>query len=246
MLKRLFKREPKLSPCDVSVLGTDVHSHFIPGIDDGAKTMEDSVTLIAEFARLGYKKVITTPHVMSDYYRNTPEIILEGLEEVRKALAHAGVNIEIAAAAEYMIDYDFEQAIPKKELLTIGDNYVLFELPFMAEPPNLHSVIFELQTNGYKPILAHVERYGFWNEKSTTYQDLYDKGVTIQMNIGSITGHYGPEAKRAAEFLIDNDLVGLVGSDCHHMGHVQLLEEARTIPRFHELVSRHHLLNKKL
>lgn len=246
MLRRLFRKEPKLPPCDLSVLGTDVHSHFIPGIDDGAKTIEESVELIAHFAEFGYKKVVTTPHVMSDYYRNTPEIILGGLEDVRKAVKEAGMDIEVDAAAEYMIDYDFEKSIPNKDLLTIGDGYVLFELPFMAEPPNLNSVIFELQTNGYKPILAHVERYGFWNEKSDTYKDLYEKGVTIQLNIGSITGHYGPEAKKAAEFLIDNDMVGLVGSDCHHLGHIELMSLASTLPRFHTLVERDHLLNKKL
>ena len=108
--------------------------------------------MITAFASMGYKQVVTTPHVMSDYYRNTPETILGGLEDVRKAVKEAGLGIEVNAAAEYMIDYDFEKAIPQKELLTIGDNYVLFELPFMAEPPNLNSVIFELQTNGYKPI----------------------------------------------------------------------------------------------
>lgn len=248
MLKRLFKREPKLPPIDLSVLGTDVHSHFIPGIDDGAKTIEDSVSMITRFAELGYKRVVTTPHVMSDYYRNTPEIILGGLETVRAAVQAAGLNIQVDAAAEYMIDYDFEKAIPQKELLTIGDNYVLFELPFMAEPGNLNTVIFELQTNGYKPILAHVERYGFWNPKNHAdkYQDLYDKGVTIQMNIGSITGHYGPEAKKAAEHLIDNDLVGLIGSDCHHPGHIDLIEIARTNAHFHKLVANERLLNKRL
>ncbi|MFT7156023.1 MAG: protein-tyrosine phosphatase, partial [Parvicella sp.] len=178
---RIFgrKREKELDPVDLSVLGVDVHSHLIPGIDDGAKTIEDSLNLLKEFQDLGYKKVITTPHVMSDFYRNTSEIILSGLEDVRKAAKAAGLTIQIDAAAEYNLDADFEPLIDAGTLLTFGDNYMLFELPFMSEPPMLNDIIWKLQAKGYKPVLAHVERYPYWFDQWDKIVGLKDRGVFI-------------------------------------------------------------------
>jgi protein-tyrosine phosphatase len=246
LLKRLFKREPKLPPADYSVLGTDMHSHFIPGIDDGAKTMEDSLELIKGMQELGYKKVITTPHIMSDYYRNTPEIILGGLEKVRAALKENNIDMEIEAAAEYYTDYDLEEKIEKKELLTFGDNYVLFELPFISEPAILGSVTFNMQTAGYRPILAHVERYTFWHRDFNKCIDMKDKGVLLQLNINSLTGFYGPDVKKIGERLIDEDMIDIVGSDCHHMNHIQLMKECRTQKYLHKILEKPDLLNKSL
>ena len=170
---------------DLSVLKCDVHSHFIPGIDDGAQTMDDSIAMLREFSAMGYKKVVTTPHVMSDAYRNTPEIILGGLAKVRVALKTANIPIEIDAAAEYYLDFDFEKMIEQKTLLTFGKNYVLFELAFINPPDSLYSVIFKLITNGYKPILAHPERYSFWHhdfkkyEELNSYDSIYNKRIMI-------------------------------------------------------------------
>lgn len=239
-------KEKNLPPADLSVLGVDVHSHFIPGIDDGAKDLEDSLNLLAEFEALGYKKVITTPHVMSDYYRNTPEIILSGLDKVREAKEKRGLKIEIDAAAEYNLDADFEPKIEAGELLTFGDNYVLFELPFLAEPPMTNDIIWKLQTKGYKPVLAHVERYGFWHNQWEKIEALKDRGVYIQLNINSLTGHYGPDVKRIGEKLIDHDLVDLVGSDCHNLNHVGLMQRARCKPYLHKVIQSEKLINKKL
>ena len=240
------KKEPVFPPADISMLGTDVHSHLIPGIDDGAKTMEDSLNLIRGLVQLGYKKIITTPHIMSDYYRNTPEIILSGLADVREAIKKKGVNVLLEAAAEYNLDYEFENLILEKKLLTVGtDNHVLFELPFMQEPLNLTNAIFSMQTNGYKPILAHAERYSYWYGNTEKYHEMHNKGLVIQVNIGSLTGHYGPEAKKAAEYIIDNELIGMLGSDCHHLGHIELIKEAQTKPYFHKALEM-NLLNKHL
>jgi len=244
---KLFKKkEIELEPCDLSVLGTDVHSHFIPGIDDGAKNIDDALDMIRAMSSFGYKKVITTPHVMSDYYRNTPEIILGGLADLKKAIINEGIQIEVEAAAEYNLDADFEPKIKSKELLTFGDNYVLFELPFLMEPPNLGSAIFEMQTNGYKPILAHAERYPFWFDDFQKIIDLKDRGVCIQLNINSLTGFYGPEVRGAGEKLIDEGLVDLLGSDCHHIGHIELMETARTRPYLHMAIELPGLINKEL
>ena len=180
---------------------------------------------------------------MSDFYKNTPETILGGLKQVQEQLKLNQINIEMSAAAEYYLDETLEEKIKNKELLTIGDNYVLFELPFMSEPPNLASIIFDLLTNGYKPILAHPERYGYWYNDFEKYQELKDKGVHLQLNILSFMGHYSPETKKIAERLVDANLVSFLGTDCHNHGHLNLIEVARTKKHLHKLLDSGMLLN---
>lgn len=246
-LSNIFgKKKAALPAADLSILGVDVHSHLIPGIDDGAQTIEDSLELLQSFIQLGYKKVITTPHVMSDFYKNTPEIILSGLEKVRAAIKEHGLNIEIDAAAEYNLDADFEPLIQQKNLLTFGDNYVLFELPFFQEPPMLNEIIWKLKSQGYQPVLAHAERYTFWHKSFDKIEEIRDRGVAIQLNINSLTGHYGPEVKKAGEWMVDNAIVDLVGSDCHNMNHIGLLNQARHLPYVHKVIANDKLINKKL
>jgi protein-tyrosine phosphatase len=235
-----------LPPADLSVLHTDVHSHFIPGIDDGAKNTEESLALIKGMMELGYKKVITTPHIMTDSYRNTPEIINKGLEKLRVAMKEAELNIEIEAAAEYYLDFEFETKLKTGKMLTFGDNYLLWELPFINPYDNINEVIFEMSTRGYKPVLAHVERYGFWQTDYEKYEDLMNRGVYLQMNINSVTGHYSIPTKKAAQWLIDKDLISFVGSDCHHLGHIELIKKALTEKYLHKLLGSSRLLNKTL
>lgn len=239
------KKEVLLEPLDFSVFGTDVHSHLIPGIDDGAKTMDDAIELITELKNLGFKKIITTPHIMCDFYQNTPEIINSGLKEVQEELTKRNLNIPMGAAAEYNLDAEFESKVEAKNLLTFGDNHVLFELQFFAEPSNLATAIFKMQTKEYRPILAHVERYSYWHKDLGKIKELREKQVLLQLNINSLTGFYGPEVKQAAEWMIDNNLVDMVGSDCHHLGHIDLLKKAAQMPYVHKLAE-FNLLNKHL
>jgi protein-tyrosine phosphatase len=240
------KKDKVLPPADLSFLKTDVHSHFIPGIDDGAKTIEDSLELIGAMEKMGYTKVITTPHIMSDYYRNTPEIILGGLDLVRNALAKSGSKMQIEAAAEYYIDFDFQEKIKEKKLLTFGNNYVLFEMPFIGEPQILNTVIFDMQMAGYKPVLAHVERYQFWHQDYEKIQSMKDKGVLLQLNINSLSGYYSPQVRKLAEKMIDENMFDLLGSDCHHTGHIELMQKAITMPYFHKIMNYPGLINQCL
>lgn len=234
------------TPVNLGVLKTDVHSHFIPGIDDGAQTIEDSLTLIKAMHNFGYKKVITTPHIMGDTYRNGKHNILPGLELVRNAVQTENISINVDVAAEYYIDADLEEKIKTKDILTFGDNCVLFEMPFVSEPSNLNNIIFELQLAGYKPVMAHVERYQFWHSSFNKIIDLKDKGVLIQMNISSLTGTYSPQVKKIAEKLIDEKMVDLLGSDCHHMGHIALLNQACSLPYLEKAINTCNLINPKL
>jgi tyrosine-protein phosphatase YwqE len=237
-----FKKE-RIALSDLSVLKTDIHSHFIPGIDDGSVSIENSLELLAAMESFGYQKVITTPHIMSDAYKNTPEIILGGLEKVREALATSGLKIKIDAAAEYYFDFELEKKIRDKNILTFGKNYMLFELAFVNAPENLYQVTFDMQTQGYKPVLAHVERYGFWVRDYAKYEELADRGILLQVNINSLTGHYSIETKKAAQWLIDKDMVSFLGSDCHHMGHIELMKKALKEKYLHKLLASKKLLN---
>ena len=243
---KIFKKEEILAPVDLALLGTDLHSHLIPAIDDGSKSLEDSINMIRSFQEMGYKKVITTPHVMSDFYKNTPETILGGLRDVRAELKRQNIEIELEAAAEYYLDEVLEPQVKGGKLLTFGKNYLLFELPFMTEPPNMASFIFELQTNGYIPVLAHPERYGFYYKEFEKYRELKEKGVHLQLNMLSLVGHYGPEAQKIAERLIDEELISFLGSDCHNEMHQKGIEIARTKKYFHKLVQSGKLKNAEL
>lgn len=242
---KLFGSGKEREPVDLSVLKTDVHSHLIPGIDDGAKNMEDALDLIRGLVDLGYSKLITTPHIMSDYYKNTPEIILSGRDKVREALVKHNIDIPFDAAAEYYIDDSLEAKIKKKELLTFGDNYVLFEMPFISEPPNVGRIAFEMQMAGYKPVLAHVERYAFWHQEYEKYEQMQEKGVILQLNMNSLSGHYGPGVKKIAERLIKEERISIVSSDCHHEQHILMMDQTRTNPYLHQLLEK-NLINQEL
>lgn len=244
---RLFGKSPHpAAAADLSVLKCDVHSHFIPGIDDGAQTMEDSLHLLRVFAELGYQKVVTTPHIMSDHFRNTPEIILTGLEKVRTALRENSIPLQIDAAAEYYLDFDFEQKIEVGKLLTFGEKYVLFELSFINPPDNLNAIIFKLLTSGYKPVLAHPERYTYWHSDFSKYEQAVEKGALLQLNINSLTGHYSYSTKRIAERMIGADMISFLGSDCHHPGHLELIKHARHERSLVQLLESGKLLNSSL
>lgn len=244
IFSKLFGK-PQLAstPADLSMLGADMHSHFIPGIDDGAKTIEDSVAMITALYNMGYKKVVTTPHIMGDFYRNTPEIILGGLEKVRAALKNAGVPIQVEAAAEYYLDFDFERKLDQEKLLTFGDKYVLFEISYMNPPDNLGNIIFKLQTAGYKPVLAHPERYPYWKNEFERFEQIKDKGCLLQMNINSLTGYYSHDTKRLAEMMIEKGMVDFVGTDCHHIGHIELIKKVVYEKPLHKLLQSGRLLN---
>ena len=244
---KLFKtKEELLEPADLSVLHTDIHSHLIPGVDDGSKDMLDSIQMLQRLSELGFKKVITTPHVMNDYYRNTPEILVNGKEDVLKEIENNGIGLKFDVSAEYYLDDDFERKINEGEILPIHKKYILFELPFVSEPIYLDQVIFTIQTNGYIPILAHPERYVYWSSEYDKYDKLKDKGVLFQLNINSLSGYYSPECRKIAEWLIDKDMIDMVGSDCHRMDHLDILEN-RTIrmPYCHKILEK-KLLNQVL
>jgi len=240
------KKEPVMGPADLSVLGADIHSHFIPGIDDGSQSLAQSMELLEAMHALGYRKVITTPHSMADGYKNSPEIILGGLEKLRAGVRSAGINIEVDAAAEYYLDHALEEQVNAGTVLTFGNKLLLFELPFIGEPAMLRQVVFQMQTQGYRPVLAHPERYSFWYTDFNKFVELKDRGVLFQLNLVALSGAYGPQAKQLAERMIDAGYYELLGSDCHNMNHVQAIQNTLTRPYLHKLIGSGKLLNSTL
>lgn len=243
----IFKKNTRLQrPVDLSVLRCDIHSHLVPAVDDGSKSVDDSLQMIRALREMGYSKIITTPHIMGDAYRNTPETILGGLETVRQALKENDDSLSIGAAAEYYVDFDFERKIEKEELLTFGKKYLLFEVSYLNPPDNLYHVIFNLQLKGYIPVLAHPERYNFWHRDFEKYQDFIDKGVLLQLNINSLTGYYSMATKKIAERLIEQNMISFLGTDCHHMGHINLMKEVVYEKHLLQLIESGKLLNHTL
>jgi len=248
LFSRIFpQKELTIEPVDLSFLRNDIHSHLIPGIDDGSPDMETTIMLLKKIIDLGFKKVITTPHIMSDYYKNTPEIILSGLEKVKAEIIKNNLDIEIEAAAEYNLEPEFEDLLEKNNLLTFGTNkYLLFELSFFDEPPRLNDIIWKMREKGVSPVLAHVERYAYWHKDYDKIEEMINRGVKLQLNIGSITGAYGPEVKKVANRLIKDKVIEFVGSDCHHEQHLEMINHASRLPIFHSLVQQEQILNKSL
>ncbi len=238
------KQEEELSSLDFSVLKTDIHSHFIPAIDDGSPNMETTIRLLQQMQKLGFSKVITSPHVMSDLYKNSSEIILKGLAMVRAELKVQNIHIEVDAVAEYYLDYEFEKKIGEERLLTFGDNYLLVELSFVEPPKNLFDIIFRLQLEGYKVVLAHPERYHYFRMQD--YKNLVNREVFLQINWLSLIGYYSLQIKHKTEKLISQDMVSFVGTDCHNMNHAELYKKCQTKKAWHDLFNSGKLLNSTL
>jgi tyrosine-protein phosphatase YwqE len=227
-------------------LEVDFHSHFIPGVDDGSKSYEESVSLIRQIADLGYRKIITTPHIQLENFKNSPANILPALDRLRLEVKNAGINIEIEVGAEYLMDDGFEALIKEDKLLTFGSKYVLVEFSYFSIHPAYKEYFFELQINGYQVILAHPERYSFWYRDLGKFADLKDRGIFFQMNVGSITGYYSPDVRKFAEKLVDADMIDFVGSDMHNQKMMDELVKVQYDRLMEKLVNKGKLLNKTL
>lgn len=246
-LKALFgKREPELPPIDLSVLKTDVHSHLLFGIDDGVKTIEEALSVVRGLVGLGYSKIITTPHIMGDFYKNTPEIIHHKLDELNQAVKLNNLPVTIEAAAEYYIDYEFENLLHNSKLLTFGDNYLLFEFSYINKPANYKSIIFDMQSRGYRVVLAHPERYSFWFDNYEELKELKNNGVYFQLNLNSLSGYYGKPQRMIAQRLVNDNLIDLIGTDAHGLRHISSIEDVSRDPYLHKLFNTGRLLNYSL
>lgn len=242
---------PSTEAQPLATLGADMHSHLLPGLDDGAETVEHSLDLLRELRRLGFRKLIMTPHVMGDFYKNTPEGIRSALAELRAAADTAGLgDVALECAAEYYLDEWLGRKLADgTELLTFGGErrYLLFETSFLNEPFNLHSTIFDLQAAGYRPVLAHPERYVYYYGRFTELEKLRQQyGVLLQLNLNSLAGYYSPAARQVAEKLIDSGLIDFVGTDTHHLRHTAALAKKTITASYFRKLLALPLLNSTL
>jgi len=206
------------------LINTDMHSHLLPGIDDGSPDLETSLRLIRGMKELGYSKLITTPHVMWDMYKNTSEIILSKLEELRKAMEENGLDVTVHAAAEYFLDEHVENLLKWGEpLLTIGGKMVLTEFSMAYPPQGLKDILFEMQMQGYQPVIAHPERYLYLERTKEFYDELKDLGCLFQLNVLALTNSYGRSAYELSQYLLKKGYYDLVGTDLHNFRHLEAL-----------------------
>ena len=210
----LFRNSPKNK---ILPLKVDIHSHLLPGLDDGVKSVEETVYILKILQNLGYKKIITTPHVMSDHYPNSNLDIISKLIETKELLVKHELDIQLDAAAEYYLDENLIYKLSKKEkLLTFGKNYLLFETSFFNKPAFLEEAVFNMNTLGYQPVLAHPERYSYLNGNQKLLEKLKNMNLFFQMNILSLSGFYSIEVKKFAMKLLKANLIDFVGTDCHN------------------------------
>jgi tyrosine-protein phosphatase YwqE len=203
----------------------DIHAHLLPGIDDGAKTIEDSIELITGMQALGIDQFIATPHVMSAVWENTQTGIEANFESTTKQLAAANHKISLRPAAEYLMDGTFLELMHKEPLLTLKDNYVLVEMSYLSAPIQLYDIIFEIQLEGYKPVLAHPERYLFYHQNTREYHKLKQQGCLFQLNLLATVGYYGAHVSQAAETILQKGMYDFVGTDVHHLNHLKGLSQ---------------------
>ncbi len=241
------KEEPIAVPIDYSMLGVDMHSHLLPGIDDGSPDAVTSVAYIKKMMELGYRKFITTPHAYPDLYPNNPATIQAALAVLKKQLQEEAVDVEVHAAAEYFIDDSFADRLKNKEqFLTLHKNFVLVEISFMQAPPDLNEVLFELIVQGYQPVLAHPERYNFYHAKKEAYHRFKDQGCLLQVNLLSLIGYYGKSVQDAAHFLVQEKLVDLVGTDLHHQRHLEAMQHPQMMQELQTVLQFNNILNARL
>jgi tyrosine-protein phosphatase YwqE len=243
----IFKRKHPVAN-DFSGLNTDMHSHLLPGIDDGSTDPGNSIQLIKGLQDIGYSKFITTPHILWDMFRNNPTTINAAHQILKSEISNSGMTTTVHAAAEYYMDDHFDELLESNDpLLTIKDKMVLVEFSFVSTPINYKNQFFQLQIGGYQPILAHPERYLYLGGNKKVFDDLKSAGCLFQVNILSLAGYYGKPTQELAQYLLKKNYIDLLGTDLHHLRHLEALRSSPHImPAVQSLLQSGQLLNPGL
>jgi protein-tyrosine phosphatase len=219
-----FKSKPVLQDL-IPDNHVDIHSHLLYGIDDGARTFDDTLRLTKALQGFGISQLITTPHIIEHVWDNTLDLIKTKESATAIELEKHQITIPFRAAAEYMMNDHFVQLFKSGDLLTLKGNYVLVEMSYINAPIQLYSILFDLQVAGYIPVLAHPERYLFYHQNFGEYLKLKRAGCQFQLNLLSVVGYYGEEIAKIAEKLLQQGMYSFVGSDVHHDNHVAAFEQ---------------------
>lgn len=196
----------------------DLHLHLLPDVDDGASSMGVAEEMLREAKRWGFHTVVTTPHLiepLSDAYRSHIAGVLAEVQAMAKSM-----EMEILLGYEAVLTQDLPKRLAEGEPVTLaGSRAILVELPFTAWPHHAETTLFALQTAGYRPILAHPERYRTLQDDPDRGLELANRGVILQVTIGSVTGLFGKRAQQTAETWLQGGAVDLVATDAHSAGH---------------------------
>ncbi len=231
MIFNFFKSKPTLKELIPNAF-VDIHSHILPGIDDGAKNIEESLKLVSEMKKIGFSKIIGTPHTYTGLYENTPFSIKKSFDLISSKIK-SGTKINYAS--EYLLDKNIVEKVRNNDLLCLKEKYVLVEMSYLAPPINLYEILFELRVNDFIPIIAHPERYIFFEKNFNEYIKLKKVGCLFQANLLSTTGYYGSSVLKLLEKLLGNNLIDFVGSDIHNMNHIRSFENKIQISNFDHL-----------
>lgn len=247
MFDFLFRKK-KYEPIPIfEVLGTDMHCHLVPKVDDGSKCIEESVECMKALASVGYKKMILTPHFQTPRFENDEDDIVRRYEEMKRQAADMGVEIDICGiGGEYRIDSGFARRLENPRFLQIGGKYVLVEFSLHQQMMGCDEMIFDMQMKGYEVILAHPERYPYLNVGGSRMEQLKNQGVFFQVNVLSLGGFYGEEAKRRAFEMVEGGLVEFLGTDTHNSMYAQALIDLTHNRKVEKLLMNHEFLNKTL
>jgi tyrosine-protein phosphatase YwqE len=206
----------------------DIHNHILPSIDDGAKNVEESIELIKGFGEFGVTDFVCTPHIMENYYPNTPETINNSLALLQTGLKKNDLtHVNISAAAEHMIDSGFEKRLKDKQIMPLGEKYLLVEMSYLQASINFEEATNYIMSEGYFSILAHPERYIFLHDNLEIYNQYKSQGILFQLNILSLSEYYGKEVQKIAHKLLDKNLIEFLGSDIHNKNQLNCLKEIR-------------------
>lgn len=246
MFESIFKRDVLRNETHTLDLTVDVHAHILPQLDDGPVDIEQSIEIIKEMYAMGYRKIIATPHVMTGYYNNAPEAILQSLQILRNVLKHRNIPIELEAAAEYYLEDELFRLIERREVLTFGGikKHLLFEASFITKASYILEAVIKIKQAGYTPVLAHPERYVNLNDVEVINRLAFN-GALFQVNIGSLTGYYSKQVQELAELLINKKLIAFLGSDCHSLAQLESIKQAFKLKTFKE-ATQLNILNNTL
>lgn len=204
---------------------TDVHCHILPGVDHGAKNIQNGIELLKADMDMGIDRVILTSHVTSETFENTPETLQAAFDTFKAAVDEAGLDIEMHLSAEYRIDDYWQKEYAAGHIIPMPGNYILLENSFVQELIGSDQMMFDLMCKGYKPILAHPERYPYWAHNRERYEKMHNTNLKFQINILSFTGYFGSSARNTANWLVKNGMVDMLGSDMHHLEHAEIIKD---------------------
>lgn len=233
------------TPAILAFMEVDIHSHLVPGIDDGVPDVATSVAFIEQLQEMGIRKIITTPHILMDQYPNSAATITPPFQEVKAALKEKGNDIQFSHGAEYYMDEQFPELM-NAPLLALHQELVLVEMSFIQAPLQLHQWLFDLRARGYWPVLAHPERYLHYHKSYAQYEQLKEWGCLFQINILSLTGYYGRHIQKVADKLMEDKLIDLVGTDLHHERHMQAIRSIAKDKKLRGLLERYPFKNREL